>query len=149
MIAAAEPVIVLVGELNPYGPDERYAFYDEPVHSAGGRLRRKVLELPRRIYFGDGFRRHNLCHVKWGAVAARERARVLRETYPDALLVLFGRKVAAAFGHGDLEPFTAANKVVVLPHPSGLCRVWDEPGAFERARTVLRGVAPHIPWGSL
>ena len=36
---------------------------------------------------------------------------------------------------------------VVLPHPSGLSRAWNEAGAYERARALLREVSPEIRWG--
>lgn len=36
---------------------------------------------------------------------------------------------------------------VLLPHPSGLCREWNDPSAVTRARRVLEFVAPDVPWG--
>lgn len=141
--------VVLVGELNPYGADPRYALYDEPPQSAGGRMRRLVCGLPRREYLRLG--RVNLCAGKWSTPAARERARILSDMAEHPAFVLLGRRVARAFGT-DLEPFAwrrfESATLVALPHPSGLCRVWNEPGAFERARAVLREACPEVPWGS-
>lgn len=59
---------------------------------------------------------------------------------------LLGAKVTRAFGFG-FQPFTAwrhyllgsHTTYVCLPHPSGLCRAWNEPGAYARARGALRG----------
>lgn len=59
-------------------------------------------------------------------------------------------------GRGHLAPFSASfghsmmqdPVFVVLPHPSGLNRAWNEPGAFAKAQDVMRRVAPELPWGS-
>lgn len=56
-------------------------------------------------------------------------------------IITLGAKVAAAFGL-EYAPFTIlpASRplptVLMLPHPSGLNRSWNEPGAFERTRTA-------------
>lgn len=66
--------------------------------------------------------------------------------------VLLGAKVSSVFGwllnREDFKPFTRHEETayvrtrprsyIILPHPSGLSRAWNEPGAFERARGVLR-----------
>jgi uracil-DNA glycosylase len=60
-------------------------------------------------------------------------------------LVLAGRRVAAAFGlralpyleRGDL----AGRPVWVLPHPSGVCRWWNDPANRDRAAALLRALA--------
>jgi hypothetical protein len=72
--------------------------------------------------------------------------------------VLLGRKVTETFEHVALDdaplvPF--ANKqccpgmtLVSLPHPSGRnARAWS-PALQERARQLLRELAPEVPWGS-
>ena len=47
-------------------------------------------------------------------------------------------KVCSGFGI-PFRPFEVFGKNrIVLPHPSGLNRMWGEPGAFDRARAVLR-----------
>lgn len=33
--------------------------------------------------------------------------------------------------------YPGAVLALVLPHPSGLCRAWNEPGAAERARAAV------------
>lgn len=144
--------VVLVGELNPYGRDPRYALYDEPVGASGWRLRTRVLQVDRTTYFG--FKRHNLCVGKYSKKdAEREAARLYLEQYDsrrvNRVFVLLGRKVATAFGCGGYDPFTKPEgmDVVLLPHPSGLCREWNEPGAYERAREMLRAAVPDVSWG--
>jgi len=147
--------VLLVGEMNPYGADPRYALYDEPASSAGGRMRRLVCGLHSRTYLRLG--RANLCTGKWSAPAARDRSGAMLSDNLDVVFVLLGRKVADAFGFWNpgrvFDPFTQVPKpvgghgYVALPHPSGLCRVWNEPGAFERARSLLRDACPDVPWG--
>ena len=142
-------VPVLVGELNPYGPDPSFALYDEPENSSGGRLRRVVLGIPRRAYLA--LPRYNLCSGSWSLRAARARAAEVDAIHPDGTLVLLGRKVQAAFGVPPSTPqFTRAACVrlgnrlryVLLPHPSGLCREWNSPAAVSRARLVVAEAFP-------
>lgn len=137
---------LLVGEINPYGADPRYALYPLPPSSAGGRLCTRVLGLRRRSYL-ERFERQNLCTGKWSARSARDRARWLVESTPARPFVLLGAKVASAFGLA-FEPFENARlsapagelPFVMLPHPSGRCRLWNEPGSVERAREALHSV---------
>lgn len=135
-----------VGEANPYGSDPRYAFYPEPPNSAGGRLCRLILGLPAREYLRR-FDRVNLCSGAWDAKEARRVAGAASwNDIERGPVVLLGSKVCAAFGL-RFEPFTLGpdcRELVILPHPSGLCRLWAVPGAIERARAVLieAGVLP-------
>jgi mutator protein MutT len=153
------PPVVVVGEVNPYGADPKYALYDEPAGSAGGRLRRLVFGLCRTSY-RRWTRRFNLCTGAWGPAKARHTVgQIWGRCGPDETIVLLGRKVAGAFGLGHLAPFTRQDVVqvdggnllryVILPHPSGRCRTWNEPDAVERARALLRQVRPDVPWGEL
>jgi hypothetical protein len=54
-------------------------------------------------------------------------------------IVLLGRKVSASFELA-FEPFALRGRLLVLPHPSGLNRMWDAPGVRTRARTVVRAL---------
>lgn len=149
-LTPAPVLVVLVGELNPYGTDGRYALYDEPTNASGYRLRRLVLGLPRRVYLGPAIRRHNLCVGRWSMPAARDAAARLHEPYPEATFVLLGRKVAAAFGFAHVAAFSRAeDRYVLIPHPSGLCREWADPQAVPRVRALLAEAVPGIPWGWL
>lgn len=64
----------------------------------------------------------------------------------DRIVVLLGRRVAAAFGFGGakwFKPFIVYGvTVVVTPHPSGANRWWNEPANVRRAgrfwRTIWR-----------
>lgn len=134
---------LLVGEANPYGGDPAYALYPLPERASGDRLCRLVMGLERRDYL-ERFDRVNLCPERWSAPLSRFNAqRIMAGDHTK--VVLLGAKVAGAFGfdfktcafgHRKADA-PGAKTYVVLPHPSGLCRAWNEPGAFERARATL------------
>lgn len=144
------PRPVFVGELNPYGDRPFAALLDVPAGASGDRLCRLVCGLSSSRY--RRFPRYDLCVGKWSAKAARSRAGVLLGEHARSdVFVLLGRKVAEAFGVADLAAFSWIDapdrRIVLLPHPSGRCRDWQEPGTFERARTLLSAALPHVPWG--
>jgi hypothetical protein len=136
---------VLVGESNPYGPDEGYALYPEPERSAGERLCRNIMGLTPRTYLAS-FLRVNLCDGPWRIRAARQRASMLLMANADCTFVALGAKVCSAFGipfapftlRGNLFADPSKPRFVILPHPSGLSRLWDGPQAYDRARATLR-----------
>ncbi len=145
---------ILVGEVNPYGAEPEYALYCLPENSAGGRLQRLVLGVRRTRYLD--FPRYNLCVGKWSIRAARLEAERLRLVqHRGRKLVLLGSKVCGAFGvpfvpcslQGGVDSADTCT-YVVLPHPSGLNRFWNEPGAFEMARATVQREFPHIDFGS-
>lgn len=149
---------LLVGECNPWQGDEESAMYfalhPDPPHASGGRLCYFVMGLDERTYLRS-FDRTDLCFPKWSLPAARKKAAALvSERTRDDVIVLCGAKVAAAFGLTS-EPFAIRRfptefdalslpTLVTLPHPSGLCRTWHQPGAVDKARAILRetGVLP-------
>jgi hypothetical protein len=146
----SRPRAVLVGEDNPYSQDPRYALYPYPANSAGHRLQSKIMGVSLGDYLAMG--RENLCWGGWSASAAKDGAARVLGAYPaDVPVVLLGAKVAAAFCLARPWPFTwrhqsmshmggAPRRVVFLPHPSGRCRVWNDPSSYEMARDVLREV---------
>lgn len=145
---------LLVGEDNPYGADPRYALWCQPRHSAGGRLCYDVLGVKDQVDYVRRFDRANLCSAKWSMPEARSRADQLCSG-PHAVHVLLGSKVSRAYGYA-FKPFTIERRMtnaavttllnvphkewtfVMLPHPSGRNRMWNEPGAIEKARSVLK-----------
>lgn len=147
---------VLVGELNPYGSNPAHALFCWPPNSAGERLQRRVFAMWRAEYLA--LKRHNLCTGKWSDRAAREAASALQLLYPpqDHGFVLLGSKVAAAF-HVPFVPFSVQRGTdpgddrnhVVLPHPSGRCRLWNRAGAYEEARALVAAQFPDVPLGAL
>jgi hypothetical protein len=153
---------LLVGEANPYGSAPEFALYPSPRGCSCDRLCRLVLGLDPDDYL-ERFDRVNLCPREWSIRDARIRAETIRKELRDAPVVLLGAKVCAAF-EVTFRPFSAVGGrvragswvpvYVVMPHPSGLSRAWGAPGAYERARAVLReagvlpgAAAPDIGWG--
>lgn len=133
---------LLVGELNPYGPDQRFALYPSPPGSAGDRLCRLILRLDPGEYLRR-FERANLCTGRFSASEARHAAQQIR--LGERWTVLLGRRVADAFRRAHaipLEPMTVDDRpevrLVVLPHPSGRNLYWNDPANFERCRELLR-----------
>lgn len=128
--------VLLVGESNPYGAAPEFALYPAPQRSAGYRLCVEVLAMPRAAYL-ETFDRCNLLSVStWSTPAARLAAGRLTHKRR----VLLGAKVAAAHG----LRFTPFEQVwgdtwhgVILPHPSGRCRLWEERGAMQKARDIV------------
>lgn len=142
---------LLIGEANPYGSDPYFALYPEPEGSAGHRLCHLVLGFEHAAAYLRAFGRANLCRRDWNMKAARQSAVNMREV-TNFQAVLLGRKVAAAFRCEDVPPFTVHRPwgdnfpnrwMVVLPHPSGLCREWNGPAAFLRARELVQSVYPY------
>jgi hypothetical protein len=146
--------LLFVGELNPYGADPRFALYHLPRRASGNRLR-EHLGLSDVTY--EAIEKRNLCTGRWSMKEARENALKLRFDFD--VIVCFGSKVRVAISgpQRQAELFKAPGffesarhhscTYVTLPHPSGLNQLWNVPGARERAREVLRSVAPAIPWG--
>jgi hypothetical protein len=148
--------VLLVGELNPYGSEPEFALYCYPTGCAGYRLRR-IFGLPEHEYLD--LHRTNLCVGDWSK--AQAKARVLELLSPDApwrVIVLLGRKVTEAFEKVALDdvPLVAfssrvccpAMTIVSLPHPSGRNAALWNPKARDRAREIMRELAPELPWGS-
>ena len=131
---------LLVGELNPYGERGAFALYPRPRNSSGHRLCTKIMGLDPLDYL-HRFDRTNLCTKKWDKSYAALHAGTIKWSDQYDTVVLLGKKVCDAFGF-DYVPFqTVLSKgktFVVLPHPSGLCRTWNERGAYAKARKVLQ-----------
>ena len=137
---------VLVGENNPYGPDEEFALWPAPVGCAGWRLCHEIFGMDADAYC-ETFQRVNLLYAaRWSAPAARASAAALRERFPANNLVLLGARVQAAFGYPGREPFSlevegrGARRVFFVPHPSGRNRIWDDPASIQKARALLPAI---------
>lgn len=135
--------VTFVGEVNPYHQDPRWALHPEPPYASGGQLCR-ILGIDPNTYL-TLYSRLNLCRGEWSASAASDAAAEILNERPLAL-VLLGRKVERAFfgRRGGPGYFAAADvpesltRALVLPHPSGLNRMWNEPGTVTRARRAFR-----------
>lgn len=149
------PLPLIVGEDNPLSRDPKYALFCAPRNSAGWRLCHLVMGLHRWRYLK--LPRVDLCKGKWSMPEARDHAAYLLsgsgcgDDAAPSVFVLLGRKVTTAFeqplGPFETRRFPNGFTYIALPHPSGRCRVWQEPGAFERTRALLRKVCPEVPWG--
>ncbi len=84
----------------------------------------------------------NLCEGVWDLREAESRAAVLGSAAASRRFVLLGRRVARAFGCRDLPFLRLAivwdNNVLVVPHPSGLNRIYNDPAERARIGTALR-----------
>jgi hypothetical protein len=140
---------LIIGESNPYGQDPHFALYPAPDGCSGHRLCCLILGMRRAEYL-EAFERVNLCagsHAtlfRWSMPEARKRAQELF-CYAGKVILL-GSKVANAWGFSPFKPFTIQDggKILVLPHPSGLCRLWHKPGAFQRARDLVLNLCPEL-----
>lgn len=88
---------------------------------------------------------------RWDATAAAlNAAAFMPELHRFRVIVLLGRRVADAFaveGAGELPPQLGSvvhvthgplsRRVLLLPHPSGLCRMWNDEKFMERARRLV------------
>ena len=140
MTATIRQKPVIVGESNPYGGDPYFALYPSPDGCSGHRLCCTILGMDRSEYL-DLFDRTNLCTGKWSMRAARARAVEIRAI--PTWFILCGAKVARAWGL-PFSPLEVFSDVLVLPHPSGLCRLWNEPGFIRRTREVVKKFIPHL-----
>lgn len=84
----------------------------------------------------------------WNARLAVKWAEELRETLRDYRgVICLGRRVAGVVlpGGGGFPYFrwteSRGAKLVVIPHPSGIVRWWNEPENVERAREFLTALA--------
>lgn len=140
--------VLLVGELNPYGADPYFALYPAPDGCSGHRLCKLILGMSRAKYL-EAFDRVNLCAGKWSKKDARRaQLELTARRY-----ILLGSKVCGAF-ETPFEPFAVRTWScgvignfrigLILPHPSGLCRLWSRPGYFKQAREAVAAFAPEV-----
>ena len=134
---------LLVGESNPYSRNPGDALLPWPEGAAGARLR-DILGMTNEVYLA-AFDRVNLLggSTKWSV----RLARAVVSGLPDVDRILLGARVCAAHGVGFV-PFTCVRPDgfrgggaadvhwLILPHPSGRCRLWNE-GTAARARDVV------------
>lgn len=146
---------LLIGEMNPYGSNPRHALFHLPERATGHRLQDRILQVSAYDYYRN-YDRMNLCVGKWSIKDARLVASIVRKRYFESrVIVLLGAKVCSAFGL-EYEPFAVYRRrtsyhpvwwasgapwprtYVVIPHPSGLNRLWNDKKMYDRARRVLR-----------
>ena len=145
----------LIGENNPYSDDPYFALYPRPTTASGYRLCAKIMGLREATYLDVFERRNLLSQPRWSVRLARRSAGRILLDAGEAPLILCGAKVAAAFSL-PTKPFEVhelvdggcfhgnPRKVVVIPHPSGLSRTWNESGAIARARAAIGAAVPAL-----
>lgn len=135
---------LIVGESNPYGGGDEYALYPSPDGCSGHRLCTLILGMGRKEYL-EKFDRTNLVSGKWSIRRARARAAML---YDQRYCILLGQKVCSAFDvpfiPGDKGFPSTGGGWLVLPHPSGLNRMWNEVGMIERCRRAVEDYLEEI-----
>ena len=140
---------LLVGVDNPYSDRRSDALHPKFPGSTGERLWR-MTGLTEAQYVRV-FVRDNLfmSHEKSRSVERRRQAaRAVihrlngRYAIPDIWVVALGKTVAAAFGMSDTQaPLVWAGRTVLVPHPSGLNRWYNDPSNVTRATEFMRRVA--------
>lgn len=139
--------ILLIGEQNPHGSDPRAALYPLPMRSSGGRLMR-ILGLSFHDYMRNNDR-VNLCHDAWDDAEARAHAvKILEERPHGSGIVLLGRKAERAFGwvypRYEVRLIEPGFHALALPHPSGLCRDWNDQENERRAREAYAALCARV-----
>lgn len=151
-----ERKILLVGESFPKR-SQGIALPLLPRRGAGDRLR-TMLGLSDAQYL-EIFARTNLCASGWNIEEAVKKAEGLVDARR-GVFVLLGARVRRAFSlflttrSGDpivLRPFKCLNfgwgshhRFACLPHPSGQCRVWNDPENVKRAKNLMMSLIPRI-----
>jgi hypothetical protein len=136
---------VLVGESNPYGDDPEMALFPLPRGCSGWRLCHTVLGMTKRDYL-DRFERANLVFGNWSPSSAKFRAALLRAPK----MVLLGSKVSMAFGLEYIPMgratlgLTPLCQALMIPHPSGRCRAWNDPEVILQVRQAVAGFLPNL-----
>lgn len=150
--------VLLVGEDNPQSSEPEHALYNYPPACAGWRLQR-IFGLEDETYLA--LDRINLCCPRWSGPESLRRAQAcVVNGRPWSVIVMLGAKVRGAFARAlgehrqAIEEWSVTEvcdhgvtKLLALPHPSGRCQAWNDPRAAVRARTILRELAPEVPWG--
>lgn len=144
---------LLVGESNPYSRDPACALLPWPPASAGARLL-GLLGWSEAEYLASFWRSNLVNGEGWSAPRVRGAAAVLMVEASEygVDVVLLGGRVAGAFSQAaanmmrnlgveaagrPLETWERSGSILRVPHPSGLCREWNHPGARDRLRRLL------------
>lgn len=149
--------ILFVGENNPQSVLEREALWPHDTHASGSRLM-KILGLSWSQYVSCW--RTNLCpgEETWDSKNAIHRGVKLieLESPPWSTVVFLGSKVQKLALPRDVRPENFERRIhtgafrpinfVSLPHPSGLCREWNDPESEILARLLMKQCEPEIPW---
>lgn len=129
---------LIVGESPNPSVNTTHSVLDPRVPNGSGARLANIMGLTTDE-FVHKFSRVNICIAKFDKSAARNNALVLKSSSLYEKFVLLGKNVAESFGF-KYEPFTVKRSrayFVILPHPSGKCRIWNAPESFNMARKAL------------
>lgn len=138
----------IIGEAPGPNTSPKLPVFPFPASSAGGRL--LTYSGMKPADYLSRFWRKNLftLYLKgWCAPAARELASYIEREIGErgiSRALLLGGRVGAAFGVGGLWSSMKTSggiTYLVVPHPSGRCRVYNDESARRRARAAIRWAA--------
>lgn len=141
-----KPVAAIIGEMPGPAMHPKLPVFPLPARSAGGRLL-AMSGIDPAAYLGAFWRRNLFVYARdWSRPEAQTAAtRVIGEMRRQKITraVLLGVKVGAAFGMGELwmRGWDGDIALAVIPHPSGRCRVYNDPTAKFLAGHILRWAA--------
>lgn len=141
------PVAAIVGEMPGFNTSPKLPVFPLPTTSAGGRLL-AYSGMTLEHFLGAFYRRNLYTYLEpWSVPNARDRAAetlAVIEQMGLRRVVLLGIRVGAAFGLDELwcdGRSPGGTEFAVVPHPSGLNRVYNDLAAIRRARATLRWAA--------
>lgn len=144
---AGPPVAAIVGEAPGPNTSPKLPLFPVPTTSAGGRLLQYSRLSPAQ-YLGRFVRFNVFSRLQpWSVPAARERAaEIIDRIHASRIrkVVLLGGKVAAAFGvptDAYAVTFTVGAALIVVPHPSGLNRMYNDDRYQRRTGAAMRWAA--------
>jgi hypothetical protein len=143
-----------VGERNPYGGGQEYALFPVPDHATGARLMR-ALGITRASYM-TALDRYNLfSRATQSAEVTSARVDELLSRYE--VVYALGRsvhdsivkRVRATTGEEVDRAWFSSTRcgtctVVVVPHPSGLNRLWNRADTASTLRQIVRSLSPEV-----
>lgn len=139
-------MILLVGERMNLGRDWRPRLSSDD--SIELRLRLGAFKTPAsvRSLVACGLRWDRALNLLWPSTSNSwdaDLARAVASRLLDletGLIIAAGRRVAAAFGLGEVvipsRWRVRSRWVLVVPHPSGLNRMWNDPATYDRVREL-------------
>lgn len=138
----------IIGEAPGPNTSPKLPIFPFPASSAGGRLMSYSRMRPAE-YLGKLYRKNLFTTFLpgWCAPAARELASYIERDLADMKIrrvLLLGTRVGAAFEVGGLwSSLTTTSGItfLVIPHPSGRCRVYNDEAARKRAGAAIRWAA--------
>lgn len=138
---------VLVGLSNPYSSNPDFALHVEPKTGSGYRLWKMLQSVDPTVtaeQYLKAFDRRNLTDGKnWSAAGLRKAARKMKFE-PGSTVVVLGNDVRLAFGLPDnmlIHPLYDDRLRITwryVPHPSGLCRFYNNPVQKRLVALLLR-----------